>query len=148
VTPNAAPQRPRSDNCEFQTFSTPPAGGYAEVAVIDVQFGAYGSNVYTDLAGFKQKIQPYVCRAGGDAALVHVNGYGMYIKATVLKAVAAAPVAAAPVAAPSAAAPDTACHYDGQCKGDRLCVKGECVDPPAASAPTAAPSSAAPPARP
>ena len=33
--------------------------------------------------------------------------------------------------APTAAPPAAGCAKDTDCKGDRLCVKGECVDPPA-----------------
>jgi hypothetical protein len=57
--------------------------------------------------------------------------------ATVL-APAVVPVAAAvPAVAPAAPAPATSatpcltgCGKDTDCKGDRICVKGECVDPP------------------
>ena len=148
MTPNGPPQRPRAENCEFRLFTAPPAEPYTEVAAIDVQFGAYGTNAYTNLASFKRKIQPYVCRAGGDAAVAYANGYGMYIKATVLKALPApAPVAAAAAPQPAASA-DTGCHYDAQCKGSRICVKGECVDSPASPTSAATPTTAAAPAAP
>lgn len=43
-------------------------------------------------------------------------------------------VAAKSVAPAAAPAPSTAgCTYDTQCKGDRICVKSECVDPTPAS---------------
>ena len=48
---------------------------------------------------------------------------------------AAKPAAVAP---PPAAAPG--CSFDTQCKGDRVCVHGECVTPP-----SAAPNGASPP---
>lgn len=42
-------------------------------------------DVYTDLSSFKESIRPHVCKLGGDAALGLANGYGMWIKATVLR---------------------------------------------------------------
>jgi hypothetical protein len=145
LTPVGAPQRPRAETCDFQIFTTAPAEGYIEVATVDVQFGAYASNTFTDLTSFKSKIRPYVCRGGGDAAIAVANGYGMYIKATVLKAVASpatatgataraaatvAPAPAAPSTAPAPAPAEAGCRYDTQCKGNRICVKGDCVDAP------------------
>jgi hypothetical protein len=44
---------------------------------------------------------------------------------------------ATPPAVPAEPAPAPApqgCQYDTQCKGDRLCVEGQCVDPPAPDA--------------
>jgi hypothetical protein len=38
-------------------------------------------------------------------------------------------VAAQPVAAPTASAANRGCQSDDQCKGERLCKRGECVDP-------------------
>ena len=65
---------------------------------------------------------PYVCHLGGDAAVAWANGYGMYMKASVLKRSAAA---SGPT--PNRASPG--CQFDTQCKGERVCVKGECVSP-------------------
>ena len=45
---------------------------------------------------------------------------------------------------PAALEQDAGCHYDTQCKADRLCVKGECVPP--TSSPPAAPSGPSQPA--
>jgi hypothetical protein len=40
--------------------------------------------------------------------------------------------AAAPAAPPAAVATNAGgCQHDSQCKGDRICVHGECTDPPA-----------------
>jgi hypothetical protein len=59
--------------------------------------------------------------------------------------------------APAAGAPTTTvpgganapaalgCQYDNQCKGDRLCKKGECVDPPVKEPPADAPATEPPP---
>jgi len=59
------------------------------------------------------------------------NGLGQYIKATVLKtsdprAAATTPTeGSAPALAPM---PAGGCTFDTQCKGDRICSKGECVE--------------------
>ena len=113
----------RGEHCAFQVLTAPPAGGYVEVGTVDVQPGGYGSNTYTTLAAFKNQIEPYVCQAGGDAAVALANGFGMYIKATILK------MTGAPPAAPMAAASPSGCQFDTQCKGDRIWVKGECIEP-------------------
>jgi hypothetical protein len=144
MTPNGPPLRPLPENCDFRIFTTGPARGYEEVATIDVEPGPYASNMHVRLDKFKEQIRPYVCRAGGDAALAYANGAGAYIKATVLKSVAAPPAAVAAAAPSPVVAADAACHADTQCKGARICVKGECVDPPAAAPAAAAPVSAAP----
>lgn len=155
MTPSGPEQEARDPACEFRVFTTAPAGGYAEIAAIDVQPGGYGHKMFTDIADFKEEIRPSVCQAGGDAVIAYANGYGMYIKATVLKELpeAAKPTVASTSGAPAAQAPSIpqdGCRYDTQCKGERVCVNGECVDPtppaatapPVATAPTAA--SAAP----
>lgn len=113
----------RGERCSFNVFTVAPSGNYVEIGAIDVQPGAYGSNAFTDLASFKAEIEPEVCRAGGDAAVAFANGYGMYIKATILKS------AAASSAAPPPHSDTGGCRYDTQCKGDRVCQKGECVAP-------------------
>jgi hypothetical protein len=47
------------------------------------------------------------------------------------------PAAVAPEAAVTPAAPClTGCGKDTDCKGDRICVKGECVDPPPRKSPS------------
>jgi hypothetical protein len=59
-----------------------------------------------------------------------------------VQAAAAPPLGSSSPATSAASAPagETAgCHYDTQCKGDRLCIKGECAaptSPPTATTPT------------
>jgi hypothetical protein len=116
------PQLPsRGDQCDFQALTTPPAGGFVEIGTIDVQ----SAFAITKLDDFKARIEPYVCQAGGDAAVAWANGYGIYVKATVLKSKGAPTEAQQPAPAQAGGG----CQFDTQCKGDRVCVKGECVDP-------------------
>lgn len=113
---------PREANCDFAILTAYPEG-HAEVASIDVE--AYGATVFTRLADFQEHIRPYVCEAGGDAAVALANGYGVYIKATVLKRLPSR------VGSPASlrAAPSSGCQHDSQCKGDRVCEAGRCVSP-------------------
>jgi hypothetical protein len=141
MTPTGPKQEAREANCEFQIFTTAPIG-FAEIGAIDVAPGAYGHNVFTDIADFKQEIRPSVCQAGGDAAIAYANGLGMYIKAAILKRMEPRTGDAAPTADAGPAA-SGGCQYDTQCKGDRVCVKGECVAPTSAPVPAPAPAPAA-----
>lgn len=137
-TPNGPLQRARQANCDFQLFTAAPSG-FTEIGVVDVTIGNVvpGENTYEDLASFKEAIRPYVCEAGGEAALAHAQNGGLYIKATVLRRM----TAAAQTSPPLVASPVPGCQFDTQCKGDRLCVKGACVDPgERAPSPTPIPS--------
>jgi hypothetical protein len=117
--PRAAPRGPQ---CDFSILTAYPEG-YAEIGSIDVEPGAYGSNMFTTLPEFKKHIQPHVCEAGGEAAVALPNGYGMYIKATVLKKL--------PGGVSEAGGPpnSSGCQNDSQCKGNRICEAGRCVSP-------------------
>jgi hypothetical protein len=106
--------------CDFQILTALPSGGYVEKGVVNAHLGDFGSNAFSTLADFKKEIAPYVCRTGGDMAVAQANGAGIYVRATILKATGAPP------SSPASAA---GCAFDTQCKGDRVCVKGECVDP-------------------
>jgi hypothetical protein len=120
--------------------TTPPGRGYVEIATLDIERGFMGDNTLEDSAELKKSIQPDVCAAGGHAVIAYANGRGHYVKASVLRetedfAAQPAPARVAP-AAPAAGQPG--CQYDTQCKGERVCVSGQCVDPaPNAAAPSA-----------
>ena len=147
VTATGPKAPPRPLTCDFQILTSLPMSGYLEIGTIDVTPGGYG-NQFTSLSDFKDHIHEQVCQLGGDAAFASANGYGMYIKASVLKHVEVAPTPAArPVAAaePPKSKP-AGCEFDTQCKGDRICLEGKCVSPePKASAPAEA-APATPPA--
>jgi hypothetical protein len=119
------PQQPsRGEHCDFRVLTAPPAAGFVEIATIDAPASGIGAS--TKLDDFKTHIEPYVCQAGGDAAVAWPNGLGIYVKATVLKAKEAAAEGQPP--GPSSGQVG-GCQFDTQCKGDRVCVKGECADP-------------------
>ena len=126
MTPTGPAHPTREPDCDFQVFTVPPSG-YVEIAAIDVYI-PWGKDPRTGIARFKSDIQPYVCKAGGDAALAMANGYGQYLKATVLKRVEQP--ATTPPPDSGKATRRSGCEYDTQCKGDRVCVDGKCVSPP------------------
>ena len=128
---------PRAETCDFEILTSTPLIGYREIGTVDVTPGPYGVNQFTSLSDFKAHIQPNVCKLGGDAAIASANGFGMYIKASVMKRVEVE--AAPPAPAPVAAAPKPVshgCEFDSQCKGDRICVEGKCEAPTASAPPT------------
>jgi hypothetical protein len=122
ATLTGARYAPREASCEFELLTTALAPGYDEIGTIDVSRGAYATNVYTDLSAFGDHIRPDVCQMGGDAIVASQSGFGAYTRATVLKKTAQA-------ARVADAAPVSGCQIDTQCKGDRVCVAGACVDP-------------------
>ena len=140
VTATGPKAPPRPPTCDFEILTSLPMTGYHEIGTVDVSPGGYGVNQFTSLSDFKDHIRESVCKLGGDAAFASANGYGMYIKASVLKQVAAPPPAPVPVAAAEAPKSKPAgCEFDTQCKGDRVCIDGKCVSPePKASAPAEA----------
>lgn len=121
---------PREENCQFQVFTTPPGYGFIEIGTIDMELNGFSSP--RSIAALIEDVRPHVCQAGGDAVVAYANGYGIYIKASVLKAVAnPIPPPAMPYVPPPQYAPMPTvegCSYDAQCKGDRICVKGSCVE--------------------
>lgn len=140
LTKSGSPRAPRDPDCHFTMLSLPPDSGYVEVGTIDLHWSRP-----RDLSDFKRAIQSDVCAAGGDAAIARVNGDGQYIKATVIRRTSYRPGGAQRASAgrkgalgPAKEAPAAlGCQYDTQCKGERVCVKGECVAPePAATSAT------------
>ncbi len=114
-------------------YTVPPNKGFVEIGTVDVSQGS--SEITSQITDFKRQIRPLVCAAGGDAAIAFANNQGLYIRATILKR---EPVSE-PSAASASAAQELDCHYDTQCKGDRLCEGGRCVSP-VVSAPAAPPA--------
>jgi hypothetical protein len=134
VTATGPEQEPRERTCEFEILTSTPLIGYKEIGTIDVTPGAYGVDVFTDLSRFKRHIREQVCRLGGDAAIASANGYGMYIKASIMKRIAPEAPTQPIAAAVAAQGMPMGCAFDSQCKGDRICVEGKCQDPPAKAA--------------
>ena len=68
------------DNCEFKIYTTNPKKEFDEIGL--VEFGG----IIENLSSLKKEAAPYVCRTGGNAILAwEVNGYGRYLKATIIR---------------------------------------------------------------
>jgi len=120
---------PRGEGCAFEVFTVPPEG-FVEIGAIDITASGYDGRPY-NIPALQKLIAKDVCEMGGDAILTRGMSGGAYTFVTILHRAPATPAAsaAAPVAAPAAALGD-GCHYDTQCKGDRICSGGQCVNPP------------------
>lgn len=114
----------RGENCDFELFSAAPGNDLIEIATLDLSSNM--SEGFSNLGDLKRKIAPSVCEVGGDVALAVANGVGNYRTVTVFKRTPspATRASAGPENVPAG------CAYDTQCKGERICVKGGCVDPP------------------
>lgn len=143
-TPTGAPQTPRTADCDFDVLTAVPLTGYKEVGTVDVTpGGSFSRGTTMDLREFKKQITADVCKLGGDAAMASANGFGEYMKATVLKRVDVEPAPAAQASAE--ATRGRGCEFDTQCKGDRICVGGQCQAPTSdAASPVPATDAAAP----
>ena len=76
-----AARPPKPPTCDFALLTAPPDASYEQLGTIDIQYDNTGFLDKPEL--LKKKIQPQVCKAGGDAALGLANTYGTYVKATV-----------------------------------------------------------------
>jgi hypothetical protein len=79
-TETGGARAPKDDDCQFVSLTAPPQQAYHQLGVVDVKPG----KEINKLDEFQDYIRPYVCQAGGDAAIVLPNGDGNYIKATVI----------------------------------------------------------------
>jgi len=66
--------------CDFIIATTKVDRPYDEIAILDC-----GPNRAADVAEFKQSVRAQVCGVGGDAVIAEVNGYGSYVRGTVLR---------------------------------------------------------------
>jgi hypothetical protein len=147
MTATGPVQAPLPPTCDFEILTSTPLVGYREIGTVDVTPGGYGINQFTSLSDFKDHIRENVCQLGGDAAIASANGLGWYIKASVLKRVASAPTAPVAAAEAATASKHGGCEFDTQCKGDRICVDGECEAPAKTPAPAQAAAASAPAAK-
>lgn len=71
---------PRPLGCHFDILATRPDSEFDELGVLEPP-GAAPDNV----AAFRDKVMPEVCRAGGHAVLAEVNGLGRYVRGIVIR---------------------------------------------------------------
>lgn len=73
-------------NCEFNVYATEPSKPYIELGLIAFSQKGFSTLGPTNVQDAKILSQEYVCQSGGNGLLLWtVNGYGQYIKATVIK---------------------------------------------------------------
>lgn len=75
--------------CDFAIVSSEPGVDHQKLGSFDIQYDNTGFIDKPET--LKRKIQPDMCRVGGDAALGHLNTYGTYIKVTVYGLASTAP---------------------------------------------------------
>jgi hypothetical protein len=104
--------KPLKPDCPVRIFSVAPSAPFTELATI--------SGVASLRSPEQDQLRPYVCKIGGNAAIIRWCEDG-FCGATVIKLNQPEPGSEEAVAG---------CQYDTQCKGDRICVAGRCNDPP------------------
>lgn len=73
----------KEESCKFRVLSALPSGNYEEIGVFNIAWGH--SKRPTTPGELTEKIRPDVCKAGGDFVVGDVNGYGVYVRATLFK---------------------------------------------------------------
>jgi hypothetical protein len=125
-TPSRPALPPRAVPCDFAVLTERPQAPFVELGAIDAKL-EFGHRGVQTAAEFKAEVSQLVCSAGGDAVLASQGASGFYLKAAVIKFTDAS-AATRPVAGVDPR-PSGGCQFDTQCKGDRVCVHGECVSP-------------------
>ncbi len=74
------PPASKPPTCEFRVVNMPPQGNFEEIATLTPEDYAA-----SDPEKFKSVVQADVCRVGGDVAITEVNGFGQYVRGTVLR---------------------------------------------------------------
>ncbi|MFY2561204.1 hypothetical protein ACN469_26625 [Corallococcus terminator] len=70
----------RPATCQVDLFTTRPEGSFVELGVLENRY------VPRSTANeFVEAVRSQVCEAGGDAVLAEVNGFGNYIRGTVIR---------------------------------------------------------------
>ncbi|MBJ6761266.1 hypothetical protein JGU66_10865 [Myxococcaceae bacterium JPH2] len=90
----------REATCQFDIITTRPDRPFDELGVIDLPARSNPTSLPSSVTEFRAVAQPHVCAAGGDGVITEVNGFGQYIRGTVIHYRTAAQPA--PTPAPSA----------------------------------------------
>jgi hypothetical protein len=106
-------EKPLRPDCPVRLLTVAPSAPFTELAVV------WDLNSRLDVPALTEQLRPFVCKAGGNAAIVR-RCDDSACSATVIKL---------NQPEPGAGEAASGCQYDTQCKGDRLCVAGRCTDP-------------------
>jgi hypothetical protein len=74
----------RERGCAFDVLRGGSARTYRDIGVIELET-FYVRNLPRDEARFREVVAEQVCRAGADAVVPTINGYGRYVFATLVK---------------------------------------------------------------
>lgn len=74
------PLTPKPPGCEFMVVGSMPQGNYEEIAT--VRSAGKGCD---DPEEFREAVRADVCKVGGDLVVTEVNGYGDFVRGTVLR---------------------------------------------------------------
>ena len=74
----------REPNCDFDLLSMRPDRPFRELGVIE-RVGPVSRGGSSFAAAFKANVGEGVCLAGGDAVVTEVNGFGQYIRGTIIE---------------------------------------------------------------
>lgn len=75
----------KQPGCDFSIVTTKAERPYEEIGIVDFVTGFITGPSARDASTFKEAIRGKVCELGGDAVFAEVNGYGQYIRGTVLR---------------------------------------------------------------
>lgn len=81
LTPTTTAPTTSKAPCDFRVVNLPPHGDYEEIAALTPD----GRRCAMNPNDFKSAVRDNVCRVGGDVVITEVNGFGCYVRGTVLR---------------------------------------------------------------
>jgi hypothetical protein len=75
----------KPDGCEFKVFTKQPGVRHAAIGV--VHFSALGGGAKgraQNISEARERAAEHVCKEGGDAVILHADGRGAFVRATVI----------------------------------------------------------------
>jgi hypothetical protein len=81
---STGPVTPSAPHCSFAVLTSRAARPYEELAILDVKPDGMGFSI-RNAGDFKKLVEAEVCSLGGDAVFAEINGYGGYVRGTVLR---------------------------------------------------------------
>ena len=74
---------PKSSESKLKVYSSLPAGSYEEIGVFNIDWG--DDKRPTTPSKLLEKIEAVALAEGGDFVVADINGYGVYIRATLYR---------------------------------------------------------------
>jgi hypothetical protein len=83
TTSAAGPVSAKSAACDFRVVNTVPEG-YQEIGTLSIDWDS-GGTAAMDPDDFKRRVQGAVCHIGGELVVTEINGFGAYVRGTVMR---------------------------------------------------------------